>query len=430
MRVKAATLEQALDVLRPEPLSVDDKSWYVARSEIAKGTVGPLALLRTKLKHALPNDKFFLSGHVGSGKSTELIRLAADPTITERYHVISFRFEEDDWAHLDSRQAMFRIAAEIYTDGIETGLLGENGPWEKPLRELSSRIYGPTGVQAKDGSVAVEYNLLFVKLRQELRLSEERRKFFRNMGETEQTLLRDLVDLLVDTLEDKLAKAEEPARLLLVIDDLDKVRDPELQKEVFDTNLGFLLAPKVTMLLTLPSSVLFRGTDARISQRITHLRPVGVLEQSQAAVPEDARLEDGIDLLCKILEARTGPEVFSDDAVRLAALYSGGVPRDFIHLLRQAVYLALTYEADKVDIQIMEDALRDARVHMSYGIYPPDFKALLQVHQSKKLPSGEQGPYLDRSWVLEYNGSDLWFDVNPLLWSLLSEPPNDVATSG
>ena len=417
---KAKSLEQAYQYFQPEALPPGDP-WYV----VAPTRKRQLRELRAQIRLAVAQDTIFLSGHVGSGKSTELARLTAEPTTLEQFFVVDFRFEESEWAHIDSRQVLFRMAAAIYEKGHSEKRLDPKAHWEKHLRDLDRVLYGDSGISVKEVGTTVEWNFFFAKLRQELKFSENRRKRFRDFGETELTMLRELVAELASDLQNQLAAHQEPARLLVVVDDLDKVRNEAQQAELFDTNLSVLLSSEFTTLMTLPASVLFRGTGAAIRQRVTHLRPIGVLKQSHAKRPEDAAVTACFEWFRAVVAARVEPGLFTQKAVDAAALHSGGVARDFIHLLRQAALSAIVDGLDKVDADVMATAINKSSVEMSYGLYPNDLVALTGVRKRHDLPDKGTSTYLDRSLVLEYNGEKLWFEVNPLLWKKLDDVDGD-----
>jgi nucleoside-triphosphatase THEP1 len=58
--------------------------------------------------------KVFLSGHVGSGKSTQINKLAASKRITDVFEVVVMRLESEEWDTIDGAQLQFRIAYALY----------------------------------------------------------------------------------------------------------------------------------------------------------------------------------------------------------------------------------------------------------------------------------------------------------------------------
>lgn len=416
-------LEELYARLDPRPLETSEEieRYYVERTGDQED-VEPLGKLKRRLLLADETARFFLSGHVGSGKSTELARLASDPAILRRFTVVRFRFEEGEAPHLDSRQVLFRVAAELFARGSGMRALESRRSWAPVLGQLDGVLHGAKGAQVKEVSTSAEINLFFGKVRSELKLSEGQRKRFREFGETEVTLLRDLVDKIADDLRAGLAAAGEPARLLVVIDDLDKVREPEAQRELFDTGLSTLFAPRCAMVLTLPGAVTFGGIRPQLRDATDHVRPIQVLAtRSSEQSPEEAAHAAGIAWMVQLARTRVPVAQAPDEALAVAALYSGGVARDMFHILREAALNALMRDLPAISKAHVDRAVHDHRVKLQYGIYPADWELLRSIRGGHQLPSMDAAALLDRSVVLEYNHDDLWFDVTPALWPLLEK---------
>jgi hypothetical protein len=115
---------------------------------------GPVALIRQGLLAGGPETKMFLSGHVGSGKSTELSRLAVDRKIKQRFNVVTFRIEEHEWATIDSTQLLFRLAGELFERFKAS--LSEKGRWQEVLGSLNDRLHQKVGLRAEEGSTGQE----------------------------------------------------------------------------------------------------------------------------------------------------------------------------------------------------------------------------------------------------------------------------------
>jgi KAP family P-loop domain len=421
----AMSLAEAIVALDFGPLGHEKSAWYVERPQDELNALSPIELLRKRVLGAEARDKIFLSGHVGSGKSTELVRLQERADVRERFTVVDFALESHEWAHMDSRTFLFRVAAELFRWGTKHDRLGD-GEWEKLVERLDAKLFGEKGIAARDGAIKAKVHLLFVEIEQELKLTETRRKQFRDLAETDVTALRDLVDALVDSLETELARHQEPARVLVVVDDLDKVRDPERQKDLFDQNLDTILSPRVAMLMTLPASVLFAGRGRQLRGTTTHLRPAPVLRRvDYAKTPEEARNERGIRFLVEAANKRLTPGLAEPAALERAALYSGGVARDFFRMLREAAFNAEGLKRPTIDDRVMESVVKHAKTELQYGLYDADLTALERVRVTHDLPAVEQIHFLDQSWVLELNGEELWFEVNPLLWAKLARRAAD-----
>jgi hypothetical protein len=434
---RAKTLDEAYKLLDPRPLVFTDdgppqgaaaasnQDFYIAPPPQKKGNrnlPSPVENIRQRLLNGTPDTKMFLCGHVGSGKSTELNRLAVHHEIRSEFSVVMLRFEDQEWATLDTSQVLFRIAGAIYEKFKPLLQKEDDGELDKVLHELSDRLYEATGLRTTEGSVGLEFNLLVVKVKQELKLSDSARTKFRAFGETQQTLLQDVLRKMVDAAENALAATEDPPRLLVLADDMDKVRGPEQQKEMFDKNLAALTTPPVRIVYTLPTGVYFGENRADVRRNVEYLYPVRVLNKAPDTFdPENAYNGDRIGFFETLVHHRVNEDLIALEAIRLAALYSGGVLRECFHLLREGIRLARYNKLDVLDEELMRYAIEDARLRDSAGLYAPDYEALAYVHQNNNLRTQEDRRLLDTSRVLEcYNGS-VWFETSPLLWQLLGE---------
>ncbi len=432
---RAKTLNDARKVLDPRPLvfapegasdadAASDRRFYTDPPAQRKGNrnlPGPVETIKQELLNGTRDTKMFLCGHVGSGKSTELNRLAADDEIREEFSVVTLRFEEQEWATLDSSQVLFRIAGEIH-DTHKSLLTTPSDDLQGKLRELSDGLREVTGGPASGGTLGVDFENLVAKVKKELKLSQRSREKFREFGETHQSLLQDVLREMVDAVEDALDAAGRPPRLLVLADDMDKVRGQEQQKEIFDQNLSALVSPPLRIVYTLPTGVYFGENRADVRQNVQHLYPVRVLNKARNTFkPEEAYTSERIGFFETLVHQRVAEGLIAQEAIKLAAIYSGGVLRDFFRLLRSGIQLARYNKLEVLDAELMSYAVDNARLQDSAGLYTKDYEALATVHQTNELPDPADRRYLDTSRVLEcYNGA-VWFEASPLLWKLLGE---------
>lgn len=429
---RATNLQEAYKLLDPRPLdfsnprptsrdAAKDPAFYTPPPETADGghrLPGPIEIIRQKLLAGSSETKMFLSGHVGSGKSTELSRLAADPRIQKRFNVVPFRIEEHEWATIDSTQILFRLAGELFERHKDS--LAKQHRWQKVLKALNDRLFDKVGIRAEEGSGSLEFNVLVVKLRTELRLSDKVRKQFRAFGETSQSILQDFIKALVDDIENHLAETSEIDSLLVLVDDLDKVRGLEEQRELFEENLNALLAPPLRIVYTLPTGVAFGESRADVRANTKHLYPVRVLGKAPLDFnPEDAYEEERAGFFKTLIQHRVEDGVIDPEAIRLASIYAGGVLREFFRLLRDAIDIAEYNQASALDATFLRYAVKNAQRVETMGLYSADYELLAHVHRTNELRTPADRKYLDQARVLEcYNGS-VWFEAGPLLWPFL-----------
>jgi hypothetical protein len=431
---KAKTLEEATKVLDPRPLDFShraedaqdptNRKFYAPLPDAVDPDgfklPAPVERLKKRILAGTRETKLFLSGHVGSGKSTELSRLMASDEVRQRFDVVPLVLEEHEQATLDSAQLLFRIGAALYEAHKER--LAKADAWKKKLALLNERVFEPMGIQAKEGSMGLEVDLLLFKWKQDIKLSEKARRQFRDFGETQRTVLQDFIKALVDDIEDALTEEGGPNELLVVVDDLDKLRTADQHLEVFDTNLSVLLSPPLRILYTVPTAVRFGDVRAEIRQHGEDLFPIRVLKKAPDTWnPEDAYTDERIGFFQSVVERRVEKGLIDPDAVRLAAIYSGGVLRDFFRLLLEGVALALYNDMTVLDAVAMKHAVVEERRRESIGLYTPDYKVLIHVHENNGLPDAADRKYLALSRVIECFNGTVWFDANPVLWKILEE---------
>jgi hypothetical protein len=430
---RAATLDDTLDVLDILPLEFSgngkrdvesDPRFYVEPPPCEDGGdmrgVGPAERFRDLLLSDQHRAKLFLSGHIGNGKSTQINKLAADETLRNAFSVVLMRIEEGHQGFLDASQLLFLLAGAIFDFGLQEKLLAEDAKWKGMLRDLDARLFGEQGMVTREGALSAELNLFFVKVREDLKFVEHRRRQFRAFGETQQTLLLDLVKALTLDVETHLVAQGKHNSLLLLVDDLDKVRGPEQQKDIFNTNVDLLHALPFRALFTVPTGVVLGPSRAAVRRALEHLYPVRVIDKAPDGFDPERAFIPGSDAFFRtVLDQRVEPALFDDDSVRLAAIYSGGVLREFFHLLQSAVLIAGHNNLTSVDARAVRAAVRDERRRETMGLLSSDYKALREIHRTHEIDEDSQRRYLDEARVLECYNDKTWYEANPLLWKVL-----------
>lgn len=427
--VPATTLDEAWDVLKPEPLDFATqpemaKALYIPHAARLDNTssmvvTSPSKELGRALLKSTSDMKAFLSGHVGSGKSTELRKLAASKEITDAFFPITLEIEAGYWDALDIAQLLFLMACAIYEYGNEHGLLTHRHAWQEPFRAMMDSFWGPTGAQPREGTVGLEFNLVFVKLKQELKLAEQRREQFRELGKTRMSVLTQLLSGLVLDMQLSAEARGEGREPVLFIDDLDKVREPKAQEETFRKKPAAFFEPPLRIVYTVPTGVAFNDCPKMIRSQLVHLFPAPMLKKApQSFDPEGAVNDVGLLFLQTVLQSRVGPNLFDPTAIRLAAIYSGGVLRNFFWLLRTGIDVASSNDRNIVDEAVMRVAIKSARLSESMSLHKKHYETLAEVHRTNFLAHGD-ATYLDQSWVFECFNDKVWYEANPLLWKLL-----------
>lgn len=431
---KANTLTDAYDVLDPQPIDFETQRDYYEEPpprihDDMTPSPNPMARIRRMLQTSRPA-KVFVAGHVGAGKSTQLRKLASDSDVQKHFSVILVRLETVELPFLDSAQLLFHMARELYEHGKKLGALGDETSSRKHVEAMDKHLFGEKGLVPESGTTSFEINLWLVKLRQDLKVSEKARSRFRDFGETHRTLLQDFLRDLSTSIELSLHTSGKPSALLMVIDDLDKVRAIDQQRDLFQVNLGALLTLPFRVIYTLPAAVSFDPTRRELHYAVEHIYPERVLDKPRGSFqPMNRLLEESLSFFQNILWRRVEKSLFDSEAIRFAVAYSGGVARDYFRLLKEAAAIAEQLGYSQVDVASMKSAIREERLRWTRALDHEDYQALILTHRTHDRRDDERHRRLmDLGLLLECYNDDTWYEAHPLLWASLERRQNDDGT--
>jgi hypothetical protein len=147
--------------------------------------------------------KYFLSGHRGCGKSTELGRVAADRRIVGKYWPVHFSIlNEADILNLDYKDVLLAIAGQLYRQYNERKSIPFPEQLEKEIERWRGQITEEITRTSPQISLEVQGGLsvFFAKLNAKMKVEPETRKEVRRVIENNVTGLLDLISLLTTTI--------------------------------------------------------------------------------------------------------------------------------------------------------------------------------------------------------------------------------------
>ena len=126
----------------------------------------------------------------------------------------------------------------------------------------------------------------------------------------------------------------------------------------------------------------------------------------------------GIDALLQVIQKRLSVEVLPQPSALAEEFVrrSGGSIRQLIRLLREAVQSAQARGLATLDSEALEDAARSIQQDYERMLEPSDYKLLARTYATKSIEKDDAHmQLLSNLAILEYNGKELWHDVNPLI---------------
>jgi len=241
--MSATSLEDALNLFDPQhSLAVDElDTYYVARSH------APLEPMKTYLRVNRQPVKILFSGHRGSGKSTELTRLARD--LENDFFIVRFSARSLNLADLHYVNIMLACAAALFREATDKARNAKvpAALWKDILSWLTHEITTETTITApKSGSISAKINALVFSIEG---------KYGREA--TTRTMMRERlfprVNDLIEQMNTVCKEIEKVTghRPLVIFEDIDKT-DLAHTRDLFFDHATTLSSPACSIIYTFP----------------------------------------------------------------------------------------------------------------------------------------------------------------------------------
>jgi hypothetical protein len=426
---------KALAVDNPE-----DKKYYIDFSSVRGGAI--IKKLKQKITFFSPDSPtcVLFTGHIGCGKSTELLRLRTELE-QEGFHVVYFESSEDlEMTDVDISDVLLAIARRV-SQSLDKLLLGEPSRLKELLqgaaKVLNSDVtgmkfkvpgVGDVGVTSEKEKFSLAFGIgeITTKAKSDATLREKLNQY---LG-PQKTQLLEAIN--TELLEPAIASLKQQGKkgLVVIVDNLDRLDNRQKpfgrpQQEYLFVDQGeYLTRLNCHLVYTMPLALKFSNDYGNLTQRFEEPR---VLPMVPVQLRDGSECDAGMELLRQMILARAFPEL--DEQKRLNNIteifdspktldrlcrVSGGHVRDLLRLLN-------TWIMEEMELPLsgatLEAVVRARRNEMTMPISDDEWELLRQVRQRKKV-SGDQGyQTLIRSrLVFEYRDSgESWFDINPIL---------------
>lgn len=364
------------------------------------------------------------TGHIGCGKSTELMQLQLE---LERsgFLVVYFASSEDlEMVDVDVCDVLLAVARRI-KQSLGDLEIGE----AKGLRRIVQHAIGLMQTEVEISEVGLELGIATItaQTKSDATLRDRLNQY---LGPQKALLLEAINDELLKPAIVALKKTGRQG-LVVIVDNLDRVDNrPKAsgrsqQQDLFIDQSEYLIKLHCHKVYTLPLAMKFSSTYGELTQRYPDEPKVLPMVQLQNRDGSAAPI--GLALMQDIVLARALPQLAPEarrqyipalfgsveNLERLCQL-SGGHVRDLLRLLNDWVRKGRRFplQRDK-----LEEAIRSRRNEMILQISDREWEQLREV-QRRKWVSDSQGyqTLIHTRLVFEYrHGGESWFDVNPIL---------------
>ena len=410
---KATNLIEAYNNFVVEPLKTVEefRDFYVERP---KGAPSPIEELKDRIENAESAKKYLFLGFRGCGKSTELNRLsrALDES---RFLIVSYSIRELDVSDFDFRDFFASMALKIY-DTAEKEIELERDI-KDDFKEFMMRI---TKVSEEDITRYREAGISFSKfILLKLGREAKTREYIRKELETKISDLIQRLNWLTMEVENKSTK-----RIVVIVDDLDKLARGQHAEDFFYKNYGLLIKPNCFVIYTFPIPLTFNP----YYENVRHAFDDDIILPQLPVRSRDRKRinEENFNFYKGIVEKRMDLGLVEEEALKDAIL-STGKTSEFISVMRDAAIKAHRNENEKITTEEVGKALEKLRRTYDRTLTEAHKRRLLEIYDKKEARDENISDSTSRDLLfsltaVEYEDEEgRWCDINSLLQPLVEK---------
>ena len=419
-RLQAKTLRAAVANLNEQTSLVFEKgkgfpasaspSFYVDRPD------NPMEELKTFLLTSPGYDKILFSGHMGSGKSTELNRFSILPEIEGKFFVVKYSISEIlNIIDIDYIDFMLSFAAYLYIKASDSGISFTGGilkSLEKWMNYFKSGMDSPEEIKKTKSTAKKIYdffNRVSVILLRELALRDKAREAIKRNINGLVTVINTLVTYINSELGDK--------ELLVVIDDLEKIPDITKAEELFINAGTYMSIPMCKIIYTVPIALYY---SIKFKQLTSTFGNSYFLPNIKVKEKDGTKGIDPSGCMKEFLKKRIDMNRIDKEAVDIIIENSAGVVRELVRILRNACIKSISKGLDTIDADTARAVITELRNQYERGLEKRHIDVLKNVDQGKPVEDHNTLMELFHSRVLlEYTNGDRWTAINPIVKPLL-----------
>ncbi|MBE9508112.1 MAG: hypothetical protein IMY86_08685 [Chloroflexi bacterium] len=404
----------------------------------------PLRKLAAQFRPGRAVQKTLLIGHRGSGKSSELLKLVSN--IGDDFFTVWFDANLNlDIFSANQVELLFLLGVAVYRVAEREGLAPDRDNFDllvdclqTLVREHTQRIDFTLdatrlltnvvcfGLPVIAGAVAGPAISVGVAAMTALARELAQDAFSLGLGRQEVARLeveprtRDVaraVNLIIADVEQKADKL-----VLMVVDGLDKL-EPGPAHDIF-INSQVLSLPTCRVIYVTPITLYYSPDFSQTRQQFA-MAPFPNVKLSHRFDP-DTVYPAGLETMREVVRRRLRalgyePEkVIGEDALDLMARMSGGVMREMVSLMREAVVQAEITGKTRVTEPAARAAVYELRRQYAAGLRREHYREL-EAFLESNVPSQSEtcGDLLRNLYILSYVNDEHWYDVHPNVRPLL-----------
>lgn len=417
----ASNPAKLLDISNP-----DDRRYYIDFSPVRSGKI--IEELKRTITYSDEETCQLFTGHRGSGKSTELLRLKAELE-NEGFHVVYFESDKSlDMTDIDVSDILLVIARHI-SESLQDVIHLQPGYFQNLFTDIQTLLQTPIDLKSVDLSVGI------AKIAMQAKESPKLRTQLRDILEPQTKTLLDSINQ--DILKKSIARLKQCNKrgLVTIVDNLEKVGQrllPSKHKQLeylFIERGAQLRGLQCHLVYTVPLELLFSPQcELMVDQLGGGISPK-VLPMVPTRFRNGITHDKGLMLLKQMVMARAFPDhdpeqrldhdwiqqIFdTPETLERLCYISGGRIRSLLSLL----FHCLQRDDPPIVRHALEHTITERRNQFRQAIPSQHWDILRQISQQKptSIADRDHQTLFRHSRVFEYRDRDeRWFDINPIL---------------
>jgi hypothetical protein len=381
---------------------------------------------------------FLFTGHVGSGKSSELRKVKEILENQYNYQVVYFdAADELDLYDVHHTDLLLAIASQLFADKqieIDAKTLENVQNWFKEITKTTTDIK-ESGAEieagVKMGGGFPWLGELFANFKANIRRNKEQRAEIREQFKPKVSDLLIRVNRLIDAAR-KDVQHKGKQDLVLIIDNLEKM-SPNLVKEenkeadvsLFVDYGNLLLGLDCHLICTVPIRLLYLPLGSKLFDDFSKVftLPVIKIKKYCSTTPSENGVRKFMDIANLRLQGLKSLEnlaLFNQDETLLANViqFCGGNVKTFIRLMRQMIFQCKVEQKFPLDKAMIDKVFRQEMRDYDRMISNDRIRRLVQVAYTHQIDITEKSPdseMLQLGWILVYANTKEWSDVEPVI---------------
>lgn len=364
--------------------------------------------------------KLLFTGHVGSGKSTELNKLAT--LLKNQFFIVNLDVRHSlNLADLTYVDILLGLATALFRRATEEDVLAKapaqiaSGVWEDVSLFIERTIFGPVHLPSPKAAASFSAKVNVLAAQFEAKFSQETstRQAVRKHMESRVAELVEKLDFVTRLVRDRYKRP-----VLFFIENTDKP-DLDRARDLFFNHTHSLTAFQAAAIYTFPVGLRYSPDFTLIKD---HFDKHVVLPNIKVAERDGSKSPDGIAHLRHAVELRAALDLFDPKALDTIVRASGGLIRTLIRLVQGAAVHALSTGEERITSESAQAAINEEEADYIAALSADDYTVLAERMADRELSSDDAVQRLLQSRALmEYANGAPWCDVHPVIRDLVRE---------